>query len=416
MFRCSNKLNSSLDFRETLSQTLNLAATEVDAEVSSVILLEPGGHDLTFYVATGDNRESLQGIRMEQGEGIAGWVIAQRTPANVRDVHADSRFNSAVDEQSGFSTRSILCVPLVVRHRVLGALEACNKRSGEAFSEWDLLFFTALALQVAVALENSQLYTRLSEAHSKLKELDDMKTSFIAVAGHELRTPLVSLKGYTDLIVMQTTDEEQLSFLAHMNKQIDRLTQLSIDLVNLSNIDEKRLALRSQTFELKELIDEICRESEAYLRLRNQVMSSRVSEETGEILADRNRIHTVITNLVLNAIRFTPDGGTIMIDAQRASADHVTVSITDTGIGIPESELEKIFDKCYEVGDHRHHSSGTVEFQSGGLGLGLPIARGLVEAHGGSLWVESRVGKGSNFSFTLPVETSDSTNEETREP
>ncbi|MCY2986333.1 MAG: ATP-binding protein [Planctomycetota bacterium] len=402
LIRISNLLNSSLDFDETLAQSIRLASEAVEAEASSVILVTPGADELTFYASTGGGVTSLVGLKITKGDGVAGWVVCHGKALRVDDVTKDERFFAKADQISGFVTRSLLCVPLFRKGQVLGAMEACNKIGGGAFSAQDLNFFSALGNQVAVAIENAQLYTQLADTHQKLKELDAMKTSFIAVASHELRTPLVCLKGYTDIMLRDPALKGQQSYLETMCKQVDRLTRLSYDLMNMSQIDSQQMKLEKTVFDLGEVVQEVAKELEGFLTLRKQQIATKVADGISKFVADRERIHTVLTNLLLNAIRFTPDGGQITIEAAPASDHTIRICISDNGIGIPTTVFDKIFQKCYAVGDYRHHTSGTVEFKSGGFGLGLAIARGLVEAHGGKIQVESEVGKGSRFTVILP--------------
>lgn len=404
LVRASHLLNSSLELPATLAQTICLASEAVAAEASSVILQDDESGELNFYLATGESEGTLTGYRMNRGEGVAGWVVQAGEPVCVEDVRSDPRFNAKVDQASGFVTRSLLCVPLKLHGKTLGALEACNKRDHGVFGDDDKAFFLALANLVAVAIDHAQLYTRLSQAHRKLQELDEMKTAFIAIASHELRTPLVSLKGYTDIMLMSPASEEHRRFLGVMKKQVDRLTRLSYDLTNMSQLDDRQVKLTRTLFPLQDVVDEVARESSGFLELRSQELSSQLPSPLPRCNGDRTRVYTVLSNLLLNAIRFTPDGGKIAIDAELCGSGQLAVSVTDTGIGIPREELDNIFQKCYQIGDYRHHTSGTVEFKSGGLGLGLAIARGLVEAHGGRLAVRSEVGKGSRFTFTLPAE------------
>ncbi|MBI3890335.1 MAG: GAF domain-containing protein, partial [Candidatus Wallbacteria bacterium] len=238
LLRASSLLNSSLDFPKTLAQTVRLASEAVGAEASSVILVDAESEELTFYLATGESEGSLTGYRMKRAEGVAGWVVGTGESVLVDDVRSDTRFNDKVDQASGFITRSLLCVPLRLHGKVLGALEACNKVGASTFSAEDVRFFEALANPVAAALEHARLYTHLDEAHRKLSELDEMKTSFIAVAGHELRTPLVSLKGYTDIMMLSPVSPDQARYLSVMKRQIDRLARLSFDLTNLSQLHD----------------------------------------------------------------------------------------------------------------------------------------------------------------------------------
>jgi len=187
-----------------------------------------------------------------------------------------------------------------------------------------------------------------------------------------------------------------------VKKHVDRLTRLSQDLLNMSLIDGHGLKLALEPVAIAEVAAEVEKETQAFVARRKQTLANRVPADLPPARADRAQVGTVLTNLVLNAIRFTPDGGRIEVAASPRGSDVVEVEVKDNGIGVDPAEHERIFERCTEVGDYRHHTSGTFEFRSGGLGLGLAIAKGIVEAHGGRIGVESALGQGSRFWFTLP--------------
>ena len=248
-------------------------------------------------------------------------------------------------------------------------------------------------------LENST--EELREANRKLKELDKLKSDFIAVASHELRTPVTSIKAYVELLLAKPnlTPEKKNRILNIIDAESDRLARLINDLLDLSMIESGIIAWRFTDVSL----DDVIRDSLAGIMplAENKAMRMESSIEPGlpPLRGDRDRLVQVVTNLLTNAVKFTPPNGLVHVSARREAGPppRITVSVTDTGTGIPEEDLKIIFDKFQRSGDHL---TSAVE----GTGLGLAIAREIVEFHGGTIWAESSRGKGSTFSFTLPLD------------
>lgn len=241
----------------------------------------------------------------------------------------------------------------------------------------------------------------LREANRKLKELDKLKSDFITVASHELRTPVTSIKAYVELLLEKPNlaPEKKDRILNIINAESDRLARLIKDLLDLSMIESGNIAWRFTDVSL----DDVIRDSLAGIMplAENKAMRMESSIEPGlpPLRGDRDRLVQVVTNLLTNAVKFTPPNGLVHVSARREAGPppRITVSVTDTGTGIPEEDLKIIFDKFQRSGDHL---TSPVE----GTGLGLAIAREIVEFHGGTIWAESSRGKGSTFSFTLPLE------------
>jgi len=404
----STLLNStSLKLRKVLELSMEAITDALDAEAGSVFLLDEGKDELEIHVPTGDAGELLRGIRIPRGHGLVGWVVDNGEPLLIEDASKDPRFAGAIDESTGFRTRSVLAVPLKVRGRCIGAIEVLNKRSGGAFRRSDLAFMGALANQVAIALENARLYSALETAYEEVKRVDDLKSKFIAVAAHELITPITVLTAHVELLESEAesreSDPELAQFLDGVRNGIARLASLSHDLINMMMVDRKRLPVEAQRVDIAQLVEEVVRELGSLARRRKQELTYDVGEpRSADVLADSSYMKHVLHNLLMNAIRFTDDNGNISVRV-RAVDDEVRVSVRDDGIGVPVEEQERIFDKLYSSQSALHHSSGTYEFRSGGLGLGLSIAHGIIEAHGGKLWVDSNEGQGSTFTFSLPA-------------
>jgi len=230
------------------------------------------------------------------------------------------------------------------------------------------------------------------------REIAQAKSEFVSIVAHELRTPMTSIKGYTDLLLggaVGELSEPQENFLQVVKSNADRLSTLVTDLLDLSRIETGRVVLESKPFELGLVIDEVLASLRGLSEERQVMVRTQVPPGLPPILADQDRVVQVLTNLVSNACSYTPVGGSVVISVRRVDS-MLQTDITDTGIGVPRNQMDRIFER-FERGDHE------LVRQRSGTGLGLPIAKSIVEMHGGRIWVESEVGQGSTFSFTLPI-------------
>jgi signal transduction histidine kinase len=260
----------------------------------------------------------------------------------------------------------------------------------------------AVALGAAYTGLEEKIRERTQElviANEKLKELDKLKSRFLSNVSHELRTPLTAIDGLAanmmDGITGQLNDK-QLEYLTDIRASTDRLARLIEDLLDLSTIEKGRVGLKPETLSIEDLIREVASS------LRPVVGEKLIQIQVGSVdpgltaWADRDRIAQVLTNLIANAMKFTPVQGQVVISAHRSSSLWAEVSIADTGSGIPLEEQEKIFDEFYQI-------SRPGREKSQGVGLGLAISKDLVEMHGGKIWVESEISRGSTFHFTVPT-------------
>jgi signal transduction histidine kinase len=270
-----------------------------------------------------------------------------------------------------------------------------------------------MILRLRKVLEEKQRFVRLKDfadqlerTNQELRKIDSMKSEFVSVASHELRTPLAAIKNAVQLMLSGKTgeiNEHQKKFLSMAERNINRLTNILNDLLNLSRIESGKIELKFENIALKEIIELSASSLRPHADVKSIQIEVEIPESLPAIYGDQEKIEQILTNLIGNAIKFTPDGGKILISTKPFSHDKkdgygntVAISVKDTGIGIPAEHLNAIFEKFHQV-------EGSLQRSVSGTGLGLAITRGLVEAHQGKILVESEVGKGSTFTFTLPV-------------
>lgn len=262
-------------------------------------------------------------------------------------------------------------------------------------------------LLLNVVLEKERIKKDLSDTKSKLeskgKEIDRIKSEFIIIASHELRTPIAAIREAVMLIldgVVGKTSPQQTQYLEIAKRNIDRLVVLINDLLDISKIEADKLLLRLVNCDMKEIAEKALEPIKAIAEENGIKLNQVFEDKLPNIKCDSERIMQVLTNLLNNSVKFTPKGGNITVACRLHPANFVEVSIIDTGIGIAKNDIPKIFTRFGQVGD-------SITRRPGGTGLGLALCKDLVEMHGGRVWVESKLGAGSTFTFRLPVNKND---------
>jgi len=248
----------------------------------------------------------------------------------------------------------------------------------------------------------------IREQNERLKELDRMKSEFLSTAAHELRTPLTSILGFSEILLKGKLDKKkQVKFLKIVNKESEGLANIINDLLDVSSIESGRdFEIKKASVEFKDIILEnvdIFQE-----QTDKHTFKVNIPHDLAKIEADKDKINQVMENLISNAVKFSPQGGEITVSIEQ-SEEKAKISITDSGIGIPGKDLPHIFEKFYRADNASRAAIG-------GTGLGLSIAKYIVESHAGRIWAESKLGKGSTFSFTLPLESTQARTERKEEP
>ncbi len=257
----------------------------------------------------------------------------------------------------------------------------------------------------------AHISNEMEKVQKRMERVDRSKSAFISVAAHELKTPITLIEGYASMmedLIQQGRGTNLDSLLAGMNTGINRLRSIVDDMIDVSMIDNELLQLNFQPIQISQMLSALSLEMEPVLQTRKLTVNIREFEGSREwIYIDPTRITQALRNVISNAIKYTPDGGTITINGRRLSG-FIEVTVADTGIGISAEDQATIFEKFGQLGRVDLHSSGKTKFKGGGPGLGLPIARGILEAHGGSIWVQSDghdevQNPGSTFHILIPA-------------
>jgi signal transduction histidine kinase len=373
-------LASTLDLDALLNRITAAAADLTRAEAASILLYDDAARQLNFQVSTNLDLQTMHGLVVPLEGSVAGWVVLNRQPALIDNAHEDPRFYKQVEQTTRVTTESLLGVPLIHKDKVVGVLEALNKKGG-TFTQDDQDLLQVLSSQAAVAIENSRLFHQ-----------SDLIAEFV----HELRTPLASIGTATYLLLRPEMSQEQRESMIHnIHSETLRLNTLASSFLDLARLESGRVQFHLSKFDLGNLLEE-CRQvmqnkvDEQGLRLEVEVPAGFPPVE-----ADPDKIKQVVINLVSNAIKYNVPNGKITVSAGLEQGKW-TLSVADTGMGIPEKALPHLFEKFYRV----EASEGKVP----GTGLGLSICKQIVSGHGGSIEVGSKPGKGTRFTIHIPVQ------------
>ena len=398
-------LNSSFDRKKVIEMTIQNLVSSLEAEAATVFLLNDANTELTFWALAGGNKLELEGKKMPRDKGIVGWVIDRKESLLILDAANDPRFFSDIDKKGGFVTKNLICVPILVRGDTpIGAIQVLNKRGDKAFKEDELLFVEQCAHQVALAIDNARLFEKVEKRKRLLETVHKRKDEMISVIAHEFRTPLGIIQGASDMLASGLlSDEDQIKEMqSSLQHGVERLTYLLSQVKELSVLTPETIKAEQKPFKVENVVNTISGKFSKICKDRSLEFETIVQDGIPDAKGDVELILICLNHLLANAVRFTQDGGKIALNIKEGHGI-VEFEVTDTGIGIEESEMNLIFEKFYEVGSALNHSSGDYAFKSGGLGLGLSAVKSILEAHGASIEIESKVSQGSTFRFCLPA-------------
>jgi signal transduction histidine kinase len=396
LLELTRNLSTIVDLESYLRSILSAAVELTGSEIASVMEYDDASRDLYFKYVPWFHRDAIKSARIPLNESAAGWVFLNVKPLIINDVRHDKRHYSKIDELAGFTTRSLLGVPLLLHGRPVGVFEVSNKADDSPYTQEDITTLEALASLAINAMQNNVLEGNVISSQSEARELDRLKNEFIAITSHELRTPLGLILGHSTFLreLVGQQYQEQVDAII---RNATRLKEIIESLSSVDNYQSGGASLRQRKVSVARVVEDV---SASFREMALQKgITLKVDMEGGQDLfvnADGNKVAIVLSNLVKNAITFTNEGGHVTIRSEFQS-EFVKISVEDDGLGISASDLPRVFDRFYQVESHltRKH---------GGMGLGLSVAKVMIEMHGGRIWVESTEGVGSTFTFLLPVD------------
>lgn len=381
LIEISRDLASTLDLDTLLEDIVRAAADITHAEAASILLYDDTARQLYFQIATNIDEPTMRGLIVPLENSIAGWIVLNRKSVRIDDAHKDERFYSGVEQTIGQSTKSLLGIPLITKNKIVGVLEVVNKKRGR-FTDPDESMLSVLGAQAAVAIENARLFQQ-----------SDLIAEFV----HELRTPLASLSTATYLLLRPEMSREQRDQIVNnIHNETLRLNSLASSFLDLARLESGRVQFRKTRFSAADLIYE-CRDvmmskaQETDIQIRVDVPGDMPLME-----ADRDKIKQILLNLTSNALKYNRPNGSVIMTGSFTDAD-LTITIQDTGIGIPDDSVPHLFEKFYRVREHEGKASGT--------GLGLSICKQIIQGHNGRIEVKSKMGVGTSFAVHLPRTT-----------
>lgn len=406
-------LNAEVSHSSSLSTVYAFAVTSIcklmNAEAASLFLIN---EEQKIECVACDGPVDITGITLEAGEGIVGRTIKSNQPQTVGDAYREQGFSSRVDDISGFKTKSIISVPLVSRDHAIGALQVINSRGRDMFPGHARVLMSTIAPLVAMAIHlaraNIDVDVQRQKA-SSAEEASRAKTEYLATMSHEIRTPMTGVMGFADALLEDDLGEGSRQKVQRIKDSTESLLTIINDILDISKLEAGKMAIEIIDFDLSSLLDSVKsffgERSSADVQIRMNVSEDLPSAIRG----DPTRLRQILFNLIGNAVKFTKEGSvTVSVDLQtlNEAGQNIRFSVSDTGIGIAPEIVSKLFVDFVQA-----DSSITREFE--GTGLGLAICKRLVELMGGTIEVETKLGVGSTFWFTIPFREATSTVVET---
>lgn len=432
LYNVSRELNQTVE----IERTLGLIAehlVQVDKIDRCAVWLAGENKTLVVAVAHGIGAEQLEGlVLLPTQRSFVSEAFRQRQYRLVKDRLDGRPFKDPLGQH--FKMRSALAMPFISKGEASGVITVDGLSSVHPFDTSTIDMVRSVAAQAAIAIKTARLYDQLTRFNQELEQrvqqrtaeleramrelehLDRTKSDFISIAAHELKTPVTLIQGYTNILKesIDPQNSQSPTLVRGILTGSERLKSIIEDMIDISMIDTQVLTLHLIPASPQRVIQLALREFDEALKERKLALTTTGLEELPYIECDIQRLHQVFVNIIGNAIKYTPDGGRIDIAGrlltgkETGGTDYCEITVADTGIGIDTEHHERIFKKFYQIGAVALHSSGKTKFKGGGPGLGLAIAKGVVEAHGGRIWVESEEYDeehypGSTFHILLPV-------------
>lgn len=405
MVKVSQIITSTLDLRHLLSIIVEAAKELTKTEAASILLLDRNTGEFYFETVTGVKEDEVKPLTVPLEGSIAGWVLTHNEPLIIRNVQDDPRYYRSPDKKVGFLTRSLMAAPLNFRGETIGVIEVLNRQVEKGFTDQDSQTLTAMAAQAAIAIENARLfddlvqaYTALDKANRQLQEMDKLKSAFIGVITHELRSPFANIAFSLQLLErhgLEHLSPEQRELLEQIVSGIKSAGTMVDNLVTFAAFLSKQGELRLTQLNFGEMVQDAVAPLKPLAEANGIALHITMPDNLPSAYGDRERLSDAVYHLVHNAIKFTHAGGKVWVRGW-VMADAIRFEVQDTGVGVPADKLPTLWEGFTQMADPLCRG---VE----GLGLGLALVKYVVSAHGGEVRAQSEEGVGSTFGFQVPL-------------
>lgn len=399
ILRFTALISSSLRIEDVLNYAMKWAEEFMDAEASTVYELDEEKKELFIRIARGEKKESVERIKFELGQGISGHVVQTGQPMVIQDVRKEKRFSPKFDRITGFRTRSMICVPLILRGKTIGALQVLNKKSGDLFTQIDVELLTSMSQQIAVAMENAKLYRRLEKKFElnarELKTAQDkliLSERLVAMShlvqgvAHEIRNPVTTIGGFARRIKkILKRDPEVDKYLNVILEESERLESLVRQVHEYTSVLAATLAID----DIRATLHEVVNKFEPIAQQQGVTLVTKIDESLPLTRMASSQIMTALSNIMENALEAMPNGGELVLETKQRNSQ-LFIKILDTGHGIRQEYLNSVYDPFFSSKTH-------------GAGLGLAVVYQIVKNHDGEITIQSQEGKGTSVTIQLPV-------------
>ena len=403
--RVSRALTEKLEFKELFNLVGDQIQEVFQSNIAYLAILNSKTNIINFPYQYGDTMEPLK-----YGEGLTSKIISTGESLLInRDISRE--YDDMGINRVGKNAASYLGVPIPVEDKIIGVLSVQSTETENRFNDNDKRLLNTIARHVGIALHNAELYEEAKEAKAHAEEANETKSAFLSTVSHELRTPLTSVLGFAKIIKKRleerifpkipTDDAKTTKTMRQVTENLnvvvsegERLTKLINDVLDLAKIESGKVEWNFQPIFMQDVINRATASTTSLFEQKNLELKTNIQSDLPLVNGDQDKMIQVMVNLLSNAVKFT-DEGFVSIKASREE-NEIKIEVQDTGIGIAEEDREKVFERFRQVGD-------TLTDKPQGTGLGLPICKEILEHHGGSIEMKSKLGKGSTFSFSIPI-------------
>jgi signal transduction histidine kinase/DNA-binding response OmpR family regulator len=395
-------ISATLELEKVMERIADNAKDLLEGDISAVFMPSEEGGLYKTYVVLGNYAQAIRELEFKSGDGILGDIVKRKVGEVVNDAENDPRV-AQIPGTEIVAHEHMIVAPLLAQKDLQGLLTVWRNGRGNEFDQDDMSFLEGLARQAVIAIENASLFEQAQEAQQAADAANEAKSAFLATMSHEIRTPMNAIIGMTGLLLDTEMDVEQVDYTETIRDSGDALLTIINDILDFSKIEAGKMELEEQPFDLRDCVESSLDLMKVKAAEKEIELAYLVEEGVpSAIIGDVTRLRQIMINLINNALKFTEEGEVVLTVRSKGSTNkrkkhRIEFSVRDTGIGIPKERMDRLFQAFSQV-------DASTSRKYGGTGLGLAISKRLSEMMGGDMWVESEVGKGTIFHFTIQAE------------